>query len=204
MSVGKIRGFLLQAPKPHAVRVHGGDGGEPETIKVGRSYAKLAETIEALEPERVEALDKDGSILRAMRPGSVEAQRSTAAELPEVLKQDPQAAMFTHFANLLHRAYEHSTEIAFTKMVEVFDKMNDRSDNIERRLERSESERRSLVQEQVDDAFERAAEIAAGRAGIENGEGGDLLQQMATAFLSGRAQQSKAAPANGSNGKGGH
>lgn len=202
MSVSKIRGFLLQLPKPAAVRVTA--EGEPQLIKVGKSYAKLAETIDALGVELVEALDKDGAtVLRAMRLGTVESQRSSASELPEVLKQDPQAAMFTHFANLLHRAYEHSSEIAFTKMVEVFDIMNVRSDSIERRLERAEADRRALLQQQVDDAIDQAEERAE-RAAAEAG-GGDVLSNIAGAFLSGKAA---AAPAsNGKatpNGKGGH
>lgn len=196
MSVSKIRGFLLQQPKPAIVRVTG--EGEPQQLKVGKSYAKLAETIDALGVDLIEAIDKDGStVLRAMRNGTADAQRSTAAEIPEALKQDPTALMLTHFANLLHRAYEHSTEIAFVKMVEVCDMMNERSDNIERRLERTEANNRALLQTQVDDALDRAEEVAA-RA--TDGEAGDLVSQMAGAFMSGKASKAAAPP----NGKGGH
>lgn len=199
----KVRGFLIQLPKPAAVRVTG--DGEPQTLKPGKSYAKLAESIEALGVDLVEALDREGTVLRAMRLGTVEAQRSSAADIPEGLKADPNALMLTHFANLIHRAYEHSTEVAFSKLVELQDKLNDRSENIERRLERSEADRRALLQQQVDDAFDQAAEVAARAA--QEGEGGDLLSQMGQAFLSGRMQQQpngKGKAPNPTNGKGGH
>lgn len=181
MNVQRIRGFLLQLPKPAAVRVTG--DGEPQTLKPGRSYAKLADTIAALGPDLVECLDKNGDVLRATKLDAPEARRSDAAEIPEALKADPQALMLTHLANLIHRAYEHSSEVAFTKLVELVDKMNDRADGIESRLERAESRNRALLQDQVDAEFERAQEVA---AAAQNGDG-DLGQQLLTGFISGAA-----------------
>jgi ribosomal protein L17 len=191
---GKIRGFLLQLPKPALVRITG--DGEPQELKPGKSYTKTAETICALAPELIELLDSDGKVIRAMRTDTVDAQRSTAAEMPTVLQQDPHAAMLTHFANLLHRAYEHSTEIAFTRLVELTERMGDRADAIEQRLERTEAANRRLLQDQVDDAFERAAEQAE-KAASGNGAGGELLQNMAGAFLSGQMQPKGPARTNG-------
>lgn len=196
MSVSRIRGFLLQQPKPTLVRVS--NDGEPQDIKPGKSYAKCAETISALRPELVECIGADGKILRAMRMDSPEATRSDAATIPAGLQADPNALMLTHFANLLHRAYEHSTEIAFTKMVEFVERMGDRSESIEQRLERSEAANRRLVNDQIDDAFERAAEVA--EAAKTADASGDLLQQMTGAFLSGQMQP-KAGKAT-ANGKG--
>jgi hypothetical protein len=94
--------------------------------------------------------------------------------------------MLTHFANLLHRAYEHSTEIAFQRLVELTERMGDRSEAIERRLERTEAANRALLQDQVDLAFERAQEVANQNAEASGNGAGDLMQQMAGAFLSGR------------------
>ena len=110
--------------------------------------------------------------------------------------------MLSHFANLVHRAYQHSTELAFTKLVELVERIDARSDAIEARLERTEAEHRRTLREQVEDAFDRAEEMAAG-AGAE----GDFKQQMIAAFMHGQlAQQqggAKAAASNGaSNGKG--
>lgn len=198
MNAGRIRGFLLQLPKPHTVRVTG--DGEPQELRPGRSYAKLADTIAALAPDLIELLDKDGAVIRAARMDAEEAHRSDAAPMPEGLKADPNALMLTHFANLVHRAYEHSSEIAFSKLVELVDKMNDRADGIEQRLERAESRNRALLQDQVDAEFERAQEVAAA-AGASGGEG-DLGQQLVGSFLSG-AMNGKAAGAKPApNGKG--
>lgn len=199
-SVGKIRGWLLQLPKPHRVRVSG--DGEPQELKPGKSYAKLADTIAALNVELLEALDSEGTILRAMRLSGEEARRSDAAEIPVALAADPQALMMTHFANLVHRAYEHSTEIAFTRLVDLVERMGDRSDSIEARLERSEAANRQLLRDQVDDAFDRARELAEQAQAQAGGEaGGELGQQLIGAFLGGKMQG--AAPKNGAvNGKG--
>jgi len=179
VSVSRIRGFLLQVPKPSAVRVTG--EGEPQIIKPGKSYAKCAESILALGVDLVEALDSEGNVLRATRLGAQDAQRSDAAPVPEALREDPQALMMTHFANLIHRAYEHSSEVAFSKLVDLVEKLGDRSEAIEARLERTEAQNRRLYQEQVEDAFDRAREMAEQRSESQGG----LVEQMAGAFLSG-------------------
>ena len=180
MSVSRVRGFLIQVPKPTSVRVTG--DGEPQIIKPGKSYAKCAESILALGGDLVEALDSEGNVLRATRLGIVDAQRSEAAPVPDALKEDPQALLMTHFANLIHRAYEHSSEVAFSKLGELVEKLGDRSEAIEARLERTEAQNRRLYQEQVEDAFDRARELAEQRPE----QGGGLVEQMAGAFLSGQ------------------
>lgn len=198
MSVARIRGFLLVAPKPSAIRVTSGDG-EPQMIKLGKSWAVTAATIDALNVDLIEVVDASGQILRAMRMTGPEAQRSEAASIPVGIHADPNALMITHFANLLHRAYEHSTEIAFNKLVDVMERMGDRSEAIEQRLERAEAANRRLTQEQVDDAFERAEEVAA-----EKSDSGDLLQQLAGAFMqgSGAGAGAKQTNLNGASKKG--
>lgn len=176
----KIRGFLLQQPKPFKVRITGGAAGdEGQELALGRNYTKASETIHALAPDLIEAFDKDGKLLRAKSTDDDQARRSDAAAIPEGLKNDGQALLMTHFANLIHRAYEHSTEVAFAKLVEFQEKVNERTASIEARLERTEARNRQLMQEQVDDAFERAAELAEKRADGEEG----FVEQMASTFL---------------------
>lgn len=189
-NANRIRGFLLQAPKPHIVRVSTSDG-EPQELKPGRSYAKCADTIAALDIELIECMDDAGKLQRAMRMSSEDAMRSDAAQLPKGLEADPHALMLSHFADLIHRAYQHSTEIAFTKLVEVVERIGERAEAIEARLERQEASNRRLQQEAVDDAFERAEEAAEKTAA----GGGDLLQNLAGAFLSGQNQGGAAAAA---------
>lgn len=199
MSTSKIRGFLLQLPKPARIRVSAGDA-EPQEIKPARSAARTAESIQALGAELIECLDKDGALLRALRLGESEAHRSDAADLPEGIKADPQALMLTHFANLLHRAYEHSTEIAFTRLVELAERLSQHSESIEARLASAEAALRRERYDRLDEAHDRALEA------IEKGatEGGNpLMDQMLGAFLQAKAQQAATPKPNGKpNGKG--
>ena len=183
MNVGRIRGFLLQSPKPAKVRVSREDGGEPQTL-TPRSYAKCAETIAALMPDLIECLDSKDTLLRALRPDGVEANPSDDVGLPKSLEAEPLAAAFMMYGRMLAKAYEHSTEVAFSKMVELADRMNERSDSIERRLERSESQYRKVQEERIDDAYERVDEAAEKAA-----EGNPLQTTIAQAFMGGLMQQ---------------
>lgn len=205
MNVQSIRGWLLQLPKPTLVRCM--VNGETEELKPGKSWQKLAESVAALDPEQVQALDAEGKIIRAVRLDDADSRRSDAAEIPAGLAQDPQALMLTHFANLLHRAYEHSTETAFNKMVDLVDRMNDRSQGIEERLERAEARSRRLQDDAVAEAYDRAEEIVAQAAA--GGSKEELGMQLLNTFLGARASmpQPAAASSNGApkpNGKGAH
>jgi hypothetical protein len=99
---------------------------------------------------------------------------------------DPVALTLTHLANLIHRAYEHSTEISFNKMVEVFERMNERSENIERRLERAEAAYRREQSDRIDDLWDRAEEVAAA-----GGSRDQIMNTLFTSWMSGRAQQAQ-------------
>lgn len=200
MNVAIVRGFLIQKPKPARVRCTA-DGATKEFGPKGKSWAHTAQTIVALEPELIELLDAQGNLLRAMRGddamGAPMPDADDTDDPPPVnpaLRADPNALMLTHFADLLHRAYKHSTETAFTKMVELVDRMNERSTSIEERLERAEAKARRLVDEQVEEAFERAEEVAS-KSGVE---GSDLVQNLAGAFLSGQlTKKAENPPPNG-------
>ena len=191
----KIRGFLLIHPKPALIRVTQGDG-TPQEIKLSKSFARTADTIVALGVDLIELCDKQGNLLRAMRLDTPDMLAREASPVPSVLSDDPNAAMLTHFANLLHRAYEHSTEIAFTKMVELVERIGDRSEAIEQRLERTEAAHRRTLEDNIDAAMARAEEAA--EQAEQQQAGG--LDQLANAFLGGMAQP-KAAPPNHSNGR---
>jgi hypothetical protein len=185
MTPQKIRGFLMQKPRPHTVRVTVDD--DEQEVELGKSFARCADTIAALSPDRVACFNAAGVLLRAITSDAPDATRSDAAEIPEGLKGDSNALMVTHFANLLHRAYQFSSEIAFTKMVEVFDINSARAEAIEQRLERAEARERRLINDQIDAELDRAEEIAEGK-GKE-----DLGEQMFGAFLSGKMSGAGAA-----------
>lgn len=191
----KIRGFLLQLPKPALIKVTNGEG-EIEELKPGRtSYQKLAASIEALEPQLLQCFDADAKLLRAMRCDDADSRRSDAAAPPAVLVNDPETARLTHVANLIHRAYEHSTEVAFNRLCDIVDRLNERSESIERRLELSETANRRLVNDSIQAAFDRAEEIA--EQARQQNEGGTMEQQMGASFLSGLMSNAGGSAANG-------
>lgn len=199
MNAREIRMFLLKLPKPASVRVSG-DNVETQTLNSAKNAMRCAETIEALDVDLVECLDAKGALIRAMRlSDDEEGQR---AAIPAVLSADPETARLTHFANLLAHAYEHSTDIAFQKLVEIVERMGDRSDAIEQRLERAEARARRLADEQIEDAFERAEELAETKV-AEAAANGGLGDQIVTSFLAGKLQGGAAAlKPNGTKGPG--
>jgi len=185
----RVRRFLLTNPKPNVVRVSGGPGGTEEMRVSRQSFVRLAESIVAIEPELIECLDKDGSLIRALKTVDLES-RSDAVTVPDGLKADPQALMLTHFASLLHRAYEHSTEIAFSKLVEIVDRIDSRSDAIETRLERSESQHRRALMDQVDMEFDRAEEHQ--RLANESSPEKDMIGSLVQGLVMGNKKQATA------------
>jgi hypothetical protein len=197
MNAGAIRAFLIQQPPLTSIRLTDANG-DTSLIEPGkRSKAKVAETIAAMAPDLIECLDKDGNLLRATRPEStMPARGATAPALPPELQRDPESLRLTHFANLVHRAYEHATDIAFAKLVELVERMDQRSESIEQRLERAEAGMRREQRERLDDMWDRVAEAA------ERAESGDSRDQIVTGLLqgalAGKAQQAKP---NGANGK---
>jgi thioredoxin-like negative regulator of GroEL len=180
LSAWGIRKFLIRAPKPRLIKLTTGTKVEEIRPSHNQSFSKLGETIAAVMPELIQCFDAEGTLIRAVRP-QIEHESNDAPKTPELLAQDPETARLTHFANLLHRAYEHSTNVAFTKMVELVERIDARSDNLEARLERTELAHRRVLQRQIDDAFDRADELAE-EAG---GEGSAMIKS----FLEGMAQR---------------
>lgn len=160
MNAWHIRSWLLQLPKPARVRLTDADGETKELDCTKRAMVRVAESIAALKPELLECLGDDGSLLRALRPSSADDVTSGAPSIPRGLELDPQALLMSHFAALLHRAYEHSTELAFVKLLEIVERMGERSDAIEKRLERTEANYRREQSDRIDDLWERAEEMA--------------------------------------------
>jgi hypothetical protein len=181
MSLSKVRGFLLQLPKPASLRVM--INGEPSDVKLGRSWQKTSESLMAMGAEQIIAIDAGGAVLRAMRLDTEDARRSEAAPIPPQLANDPNAALLSMFADRIHRAYEHSTEIAFTKLVELADRLGGHIEGIEARLARTEARLARAHDDLLQDAFERAEELQA------KGEEGGFGDQLAQAFFSGQLQR---------------
>jgi hypothetical protein len=194
-----IRNFLICQPAPATIKLTGQEG-EIQTMTPGRkSRAKLAETIAAMEPALIECLASDGSLLRAMRPGDESTKaRSVEAPVAKGLEGDPTAAMLSHFANLLHRAYEHATDIAFDKLIELVERMDERTNSIEARLERTEANLRREQHERIDDLWEQAEQRAADAGGSKKDA---ILESLAAGIINGKAATASNNAAS-SNGKG--
>lgn len=196
MNAWNIRSFLLQTPKPAKVRLTT-EGEIKELDCRKKTMIRIAESIAAIDPELIECLSETDSLLRAFRPGGSQAgDPSSAPVIPEGLQKDANALLLSHFANLIHRSYEHSTEIAFNKIVELVELMGARSDAIERRLERAETAYRREQSERIDDLWERAEELA--QASGQPGGREAILDTLIRSIMAGK--QARAAGA--SNGAG--
>lgn len=191
VSAWGMRKFLLRMPRAALVRLSSGDKTSDIVPKKNQSWSRLGETIAAMAPELVECLDDNGNLLRAIRP-HLDADPQEAPEPPAPIAADPETARLTHFANLLHRAYEHTTNVAFARLIDLVERIDARSDAIEARLERTEAAYRRATQQQLADAFEQADQQMESRP--------ESLESLVSTFLQGVAQaqgQDAAPPTNG-------
>ncbi len=172
-----IRGWLLQQPRPVKVRVRSGE--DIEVIEKGLTkWASIAASIDALDPDVLEALDSDGKLQRAIKIEQLETtSEDDEASTPETKREEKrlagEQAMLTTFATLLAKAYEHSTSVAFGKMVELADAHAKRGEAMERSLQATER----LLRKAYDE-------------GASSGSDGEpsLLETMVSAFAGGKQQ----------------
>lgn len=162
IDVNALRSFLVQAPRPSKILVTSGDGEEKEIAPPkgigGVTWAGLARSIETLDPSKVELFDATDKLIRAQRFDAQAPDESGA--LPEILKRDAESARIAMFAQHIANAYKFSVETAFTKMVELTERLDHRLERMEIRLERAEASYRRVMQERIDEAFEEADEVA--------------------------------------------
>jgi len=187
----KIRAWLLQQPRAASLRVQ--CGKERQDLAVaGQSWARLAGTIEAMAPDRIEALDVGGNLLRAVRPADVDdVEQEPAAEPDAVLQApatayDPETVRFELIAKLLADAHKFSVGVAFEKIVMIVDAQNRRSETLERSLASAERLLRRQAEELFDEADAKAKEAE------EN-----PLKDMVGSFLKGAVNGSEHKPPNG-------
>lgn len=177
----------MRKPRPALLRVVRPDGETTDiTIAAVPDFARLGETIDALTPTRLEAFDEEESLLRAWKhPGAGKAQGPL---VPDILATDPETARWTHFANLIHRAYEHSTDVAFDRLVDMFERQMDQN---ARSLSRLEALENAYFQ-----ALQANAALAYGQGGgDESPEGAGLdSEDLVGAFLRGFASRKQKPP----------
>lgn len=201
IDVNALRSFLVQSPRPSKILVTSGDGEEKQIAPPkglgGQTWAGLARSIETLDPAKVELFDAEDKLLRAQR-FDAKLPADPEGALPEILKRDAESARLALFAQLLAGAYKFSVETAFTKMVELTERLDERSERLEIRLERAEGMYRREMQARIEDAFEEAEEVS--KAAEEQAE--NPLVKMAAQFTQGFADGQKSAPSKSPNGKG--
>lgn len=182
VSAWGMRRFLIRQPRAALVRLTSGERTSDLLPKKNQSWSRMGETIAAMAPELVECLDSEGNLLRAIRPPH-DGDPTDAPEPPTVLATDPETARITHFANLIHRAYEHTTNVAFARLIDLVERIDARSDAIEARLERTESAYRRVTQQQLTEALSQVEDEEHAAA-----EPSGDLQQLLMTFLQGHAQ----------------
>lgn len=186
----RIRSFLVATPRPTRIVVRCEDDETQELgpAKAGTTWAGIARSIMALRPVTIQAFIGD-RLERAMECDEKEA--SVNVTPPAAIASDPETARLTHFANLLYRAHEHTTNVAFERLCEVFEMVNNRALATEARLERLEMTYRNELRRQLEDEraeLEDEREEAARAAAEAQNSPIAKLAEMATPFLSGVQQ----------------
>jgi len=199
MSSNPTRSWLLTQPRPASVNLTLASG-EVRKLPVAPApnWAKVAQTIDAMQPTLIEALDAAGNLLRATSPGLVDdtevEPEDPSTESERNAKPSSSDVPLEVFARLLAQAYAHSTDVAFSRMVDLFAAVNRRSEALERSLDATHKMLRRAWEEQI--AVQ--AEVAQAQAATE-----DPLKDLVGAFVGGQAQAAVAKHVNGANGANG-
>ncbi len=210
-SAALIRTWIMKNPRPTLIRVYAKDGREFDVaIKAGQAWLDTAVSIAALEPERLEAMSAEETLLRASFVADLikkdgEAAKQEAATEVAMQASDPETQRLIVFARLLERAHDRSTtaientvNVAFTKLQEICDSLAQQASAAQESSNNLAVGIRSLLIEQAQEAATAASEPQV-----------SPLEQLAGNFLSGQraAEATQTAPANGaakSNGKKAH
>jgi len=176
----ELRSWLMKHPRPASLRLS--SNGESRILAVPAKvvWQELATSVAALAPELIEALDSNGTILRLVQP-SAATEDDYDPEPPRtaaVVTKDPTVANLHAMAEIIAGAYRHSTEVAFTRMVDLFEAVNRRSESLERSLDMTHNMLRKAYEAQAEAIVEAAANEA-------TPAGGDPMAAMMQAFVGG-------------------
>lgn len=184
----------MRHPRPATIKVQGLDG-ESRSISVDPKlpWIQVAQYISSLDPEAIECVDAEGRILRGIPYADLEDAEeqeettlATVSPTPQLAARmaapsDPQSAQLVLFAQLLADAYRHTTDVAFDKMISLFEQVNKRYETTEKTVDRLHRTVERLTEQRI----ERAAS-----------EPDDLtLSELAQAWSSGRDQGEAPPPA---------
>lgn len=208
MDANDIRCWCMQHPRPALVRCTNVDGMVQEVLVQG-AWTKLADTIHALQPELLEALTADKSLIRALRPNDLSEEweedqeptprRARAASAPSfanipITAADPETQRFALVAQLLADAYKHANtahDAAFQHLVEIVNSANRRSETVERARDSLHKAEIARLRQQITEAGQEPV-----------GAGDELTLQTILGAVLGGAQQGGASEPSTTNGKG--
>jgi len=143
-----LRSWLRKAPTPHSLRVVTAEGLQDIAVDQSdaRKWARAAETIEALAPTRLDALDAKGKLLRSVPLAPVDDDETPAKEAAPTSKL---AELAKHLNNAADNSAKHvreSTKEAMDAMVRVcgvavssLEKVAGSMDRLSRRLEAAQA-----------------------------------------------------------------
>jgi len=187
--IPQLRNFLMRNPRPVAVKVQGEDGEETDyQIADGENFMSLAEKLDALDPKKVTVYDDNGTPLRVWRAAEMMAP-TAGLDIPSAIAGDASAAMLMHFANLIHRSYEHATDVAFDRLSNLVDRVMEDSRDRNERLKALEDMYFTAMHANVELAASQQGE-AAGEAAEDLSEDGFKAQMMQT-FMQGAQRARK-------------
>lgn len=211
MDANDIRCWCMQQPRPSLVRCTNADGMAQEVLVQG-AWTKLADTIYALQPELLEALTPEKTLIRALRPNDLseeweedepaQPRRGARSATPPasfanipITAADPETQRFALVASLLADAYKHANEAhdaAFQHLVEIVNSANRRSETVERARDSLHKAEIARLRAQLTEAGEVPAA----------GAGDELTLQTILGAVLGGAQQGGVVDASATNGKG--
>jgi hypothetical protein len=111
MAVKAIRYWLMRRPRPTFVRCVVGKEVSEMQFDARTSFARTAESLDAMDADRLEALDPNRVLIRACKPSEMdepeEAPPEEEAPPPpaSAVATDPETARFVLVANLISEAY---------------------------------------------------------------------------------------------------
>lgn len=191
----------MTQPRPTMVRLQMADGRVEELACTGQPWARLGESCAAMDPVTVFALDANGKLIRVAKVADIaeglDADDEAAApavatsgvyatsETAKLERDDSRAmlAVLDKFGTLLADAYAHSTDVAFSKMVELVTMISSSLTQMQRELIQARLENRRLERDIIEDAFDQA------EAKAEAAGDGDLFRQFIGSYMSGQAER---------------
>ncbi len=167
-----IRFWAMRHPRPASFLVY--SGNEKSTVELGPriSWARVAESLDAMEPDRIDALSVNGNVIRSCKPAELDQDEDTEAEddeersadaLKPIAAFDGETARFQMYSQQIAAAYKDAqaqvglrNDAVFNRMIDLFETLAQQSKDQSHALNVQQATITKLYEQQIKDAFERA------------------------------------------------